>query len=143
MTGGTPPDNAATAAPSPTTDNALPGGDGGGGSNQAQELTQEQIAQISAIPLPPEVEQLISRSRGEFFAAVGQAWEASIKPLTFTVKLIQVQAAQAQQMRAAAAVPEEVAKRRDATRAKVEARKAAADKGNRRERRSGAGATRK
>ena len=55
-------------------------------------LTQEQIQQIAALPLPPAFEQAITAARGAFFAEVGQAWEHSIAPFTLLLKFSSVRA---------------------------------------------------
>ena len=97
--------------------------------NQQQEqLTAQQVAQINAIPLPAEVQQIISAGRSQFFARMGEAWEESIKGLVFVLKVQQLQAAQQEQARLNAGAEQnraEVEARRAEARAKVEQAKTA------------------
>lgn len=110
--------------------------------SEQPQLTPEQIAQINAIPLPNEVQQIISAGRAQFFAAMGQAWDESIRGLTFVFRVQQLQAAQQEQAARHAGAEQnraEVEARRAEARAKVETAKTSAappQQGNRAQRRA-------
>lgn len=78
-------------------------GVGMGGEAGEPELTREQIDKIRAVPLPDNIQHSVSAIRGQFLGELSAAWDRSIEPLLFMLKVGHIQAKQREMEHAAAA----------------------------------------
>ncbi len=51
-------------------------------------LTEEQMKEIQSQPLPPEMQAMIDRSRSDFYAALGPAFDRAIQPYAMILKIL-------------------------------------------------------
>ena len=51
-------------------------------------LTEEQMREIQNKPLPPEMQAMIDRSRSDFYAALGPAFDRAIQPYAMILKIL-------------------------------------------------------
>ena len=51
-------------------------------------LTEEQMQEIQNKPLPPEMQAMIDRSRSDFYAALGPAFDRAIQPYSIVLKML-------------------------------------------------------
>ena len=50
-------------------------------------LSEEQMREIQNKPLPPEMQNMINRSRSDFYAAMGPAFDQMIQPYEMILKM--------------------------------------------------------
>lgn len=51
-------------------------------------LSKEQLESIQNTPLPPEMQAMIDRSRSDFYAALGPAFDRAIQPYAIVLKMV-------------------------------------------------------
>lgn len=59
-------------------------------------LTPEEVAQLEAMPLPPEVEQITTQARAAYFAAAGQVFEETLRPYKLYIRILHARLAKAE-----------------------------------------------
>ena len=83
------------------------------------EISKEDLAKLSQVPLPPEIDNMIKATRTQFFSEIGGCFENSLKGLELVIKSLIVSLAQQEEAKKGHVTPNKVQTPNRATRRKA------------------------